>query len=325
MVRRLLGFLSWVASKTFHVALLLAIRAGMGYPCQASFSVLLPMNRYLQANQAHWDELVPIHERSGFYDLESFRAGRCSLDPLEVEEVGSVEGKALLHLQCHFGQDTLSWARRGARVVGADFSQPAVDLANSLAEELKLDARFVHSNLYDLPEALEGRFEVVYTGGGALCWLPDLDGWARVVAHFLKPGGVFYLREIHPFSYVFDDERTDEQLVYRYPYFPGAEPLRWEEDGTYADTTAKIRNRVTYEWPYTLGGVVTALVGAGLQIQFLHEFPVQMYHQFPCMKRGEDGYWRLPEGISLPLTFSVRAVKPEVHTDPAPYGGAGQQ
>lgn len=268
------------------------------------------MDPRLQANQAHWDEVVPIHERSRFYDLESFRAGRCSLDPIEVREVGDVGGKSLLHLQCHFGQDTLSWARRGARVVGADFSQPAVDLATRLAAELDLDARFVQANVYDLPERLEGQFDIVYTGGGALCWLPDIEGWARVVSHFLRPGGFFYLREIHPFSYVFDDERDDDELVARYPYFPGAEPLRFEQDGTYADRSAHIRNQVSYEWPFTLGGVVTALIQAGLRLEFLHEHAVQCYHQFPCMQQGEDGYWRLPERHSIPLAFSIRASKP---------------
>ena len=268
------------------------------------------MTPHLQANQAHWDELVPLHAASDFYDLDAFRAGKCTLDPLEVEEIGDVRGRSLLHLQCHFGQDTLSWARRGARVTGADFSQPAVDLAGSLAGELGLDARFIQANLYDLPTALEGEFDFVYTGGGALCWLPDLDGWARVAALFVRPGGVFYLREFHPFSYVFDDERSDDELRVRYPYFPGREPLRFEAEGSYADRAAPLRHRVTYEWPYTLGGVVTSLIRAGLQIDFLHEHAATGYRQLPGMVRGEDGYWRLPDPYSLPLMFSLRARKP---------------
>lgn len=266
------------------------------------------MNSYLRANQAHWDEVVPIHAASGFYDLETFRAGRCSLDPVEVEEMGDVAGLSLLHLQCHFGQDTLSWARRGARVTGADFSQPAVNLARGLADELGLDARFVCANLYDLPGVLEGAFDRIYTGGGALCWLPDLGGWGRVVAHFLKPGGVFYIREIHPTSSLFDDACPNDLRV-RYRYFPGPEPDRWDEGGTYADPGAQIRNTEVFEWPYTLGRVIDALLGAGLRLEFLHEFPWTCFQQHPLMQRAADGRWRLPASYSVPLTFSIRARK----------------
>jgi SAM-dependent methyltransferase len=266
------------------------------------------MDPYLRANRAHWDELVPHHERSRFYDLDAFRAGRCTLDGIDVREIGEVRGRSLLHLQCHFGLDTLSWARRGARVTGADFAPAAVELATRLAAELQLDARFICANLYDLPECLEGEFDVVYTGGGALCWLPDLEGWARVAAHFVRPGGFLYLREIHPLSLVFDDGREDGEMVARYPYFPGPKPLRFEGDGSYA-AEAKLRNRVTYEWPYPLGTVVTSLIRAGLRIQFLHEHQVQCYRQFPWMTQGEDGCWRLPGGPSLPLSFSLKASK----------------
>jgi len=267
------------------------------------------MDAYLKANQDHWNELVSIHAASRFYDLESFRAGRCSLDPIDVAEVGEVRGLSLLHLQCHFGQDTLSWARRGARVTGADFSERAVELARRLAEELGLEARFVCSELSALPQALEGAFDLVYTGGGVLGWLPDLERWAQVAAHFLRPGGTFYLREIHPFSWVFDDEAKAGPLRVRYPYFGTGEPQRWEEDGSYAGPNASLEHRVTYEWPHTLGEVVTALAQAGLRIEFLHEFPTASYRQFPWMEQGEDGCWRLPDTPALPFTFSVRAVK----------------
>jgi SAM-dependent methyltransferase len=268
----------------------------------------MALDEYLSANQAHWDELVPIHERSAFYDQASFLAGRCTLDPLDLEEMGDVRGLSLLHLQSHFGQDTLSWARRGARAVGADFSQPAVDLGNRLAKELDLDARFVQGNLYDLPEVLEERFDRVYTGGGALCWLPDLDGWARVVSHFLKPGGVFYMREIHPVSLLFDEKQKDA-LGVGYRYFPGPEPDRWDEGGSYADGEARTQNTVTYEWAYPLGTVVTALIRAGLRLESLREFTWTCFRQHPMMEQGPDGRWRLPERYSVPLTFSVRAVK----------------
>ena len=142
-----------------------------------------------------------IHESSEFYDLEAFRDGGVRLRDYEIEQVGDVRGKTLLHLQCHFGIDTLSWARLGATVTGADFSPKAIDLATRLAADLGLDARFVESNVYDLPERLEGSFDVVYTSRGVLCWLPDIRGWARVVAHFVKPGGIFFITEAHPIAW----------------------------------------------------------------------------------------------------------------------------
>jgi len=161
------------------------------------------MDEYLAANRALWDEWTAIHETSSFYDLEAFKAGGSRLRDYEVDEVGDVTGKSLLHLQCHFGIDTLSWARLGARVTGADFSDRAIELGRSLAAELRLDATFVRSDLYDLPSVLDGQFDVVYTSRGVLGWLPDLGRWAGVVAHFLRPGGVFYMTEIHPVAQAF--------------------------------------------------------------------------------------------------------------------------
>ena len=170
---------------------------------------------------------MPIHERSDFYDVAGFKAGKSTLMPVEVEEVGDVAGKSLLHLQCHFGLDTMSWARLGAKATGVDFSEPAIALARSLSDELAIDVRFVHSNVYDLPENLEGRFDIVFTSYGAVNWLPDLAGWARVVSHFLKPGGTFYVIDGHPFTWGLDDENPDD-IIIRYPYFRSDEPLKFE-------------------------------------------------------------------------------------------------
>src|SRR5205823_6481205 len=163
------------------------------------------MDEYIEANRKHWDELVSIHVKSAFYTVDSVRQGRTSLHPLEIEELGDVRGKRLLHLQCHFGLDTLSWARLGAAVTGADFSDEAIRTARELASELQIPATFVLSNLYDLPGALDGQFDVVYTSHGVLGWLPDIAGWARVAAHFVKPGGFFYVAEIHPVAQVFEN------------------------------------------------------------------------------------------------------------------------
>ncbi len=264
----------------------------------------------LRDNRARWDELVPIHARSAFYDLDGFKAGKCALRPLEVAELGDVAGRSLLHLQCHFGLDTLSWARRGATVTGVDFSESAIALARSLAAELGIDARFVCTDLNDLPAALAGEFDVVFTSYGAICWLPDLTRWAEVIGHFLKPGGTFYVAEIHPFSFVLDEHVGKNELRVVYPYFHATEPLQWESQGTYADRSARVEHARGYLWNHSLGDVLNALIGVGLRIEFVHEFPYCVCPLLPSMEQGPDGWWRLKHGDgTVPLLFSLRARK----------------
>lgn len=174
----------------------------------------------MAANLARWDEATPFHAAGSFYDLDGFRSGRQDVRPFDLEELGAVAGLDLVHLQCHLGTDTLSWARHGARVVGLDFSARAVAAARDLARDCGLDAEFVCANVYDAAAALDGRrFDVVYTGIGALNWLPDLDRWARVVADLVRPGGVLYLVEIHPMvQAVVEDGRTLCQDVFEAAY-----------------------------------------------------------------------------------------------------------
>ena len=267
------------------------------------------LDDFFEANRALWNEYAQIHARSKFYDLEGFKAGRSSLQAFEIEELGEVSGKSLLHLQCHFGMDTLSWARLGAQVTGADFSEKAIELAERLSGELDLDAQFICANVYELPQLMDSKFDIVYTSGGVLAWLPDLPRWARVIAHFLKKGGIFYMAEIHPFSQVFDDQAGVTTLRLRYPYFPPSGPLVLEVEGSYADRNAQVKQKVEYEWVHSLSEVLNALIGAGLRIQFLHEFPFTILAQFPeLMEQGLDGLWHLKEGgDSLPLLFSLKA------------------
>lgn len=269
------------------------------------------MDEHLEANRRMWDNLVPIHAQSEFYDVEGFKRGRCTLQEAEIDEVGDVTGKTLLHLQCHFGLDTLSWARRGATVTGMDFSEKAIELARSLAVETELPAKFICCNLYDLPKHLSGEFDIVYTAAGVLTWLPDMREWARVIARFVKPKGTFYLRDSHPTSYMFDDNDRVTEPVVRYPYFDVETPLRFDDIGTYADKDSETRN-VNYEWPHSLGSVVNSLIDAGLRIDFLHEFPFTPYQSHPFLSLGEDGMWRY-EGKQggLPLMFSIRATRGE--------------
>jgi SAM-dependent methyltransferase len=267
------------------------------------------LDDYFEANRALWNEFTRIHVRSKFYDLEGFKAGRNSLHAFEIEELGDVTGKSLLHLQCHFGMDTLSWARLGARVVGVDFSDEAIELAEKLAAELDLEAQFICANVYELPRVMHGKFDIVYTSGGVLAWLPDLPRWARVIAHFLKKSGTFYFAEIHPFSQVFDDDKGVSALRVRYPYFPPPEPLDFNVEGSYADPDAHIDQKVVYEWVHSLSDVLNALIGAGMRIEFIHEFPFTIYAQYPgLMEQGSDGLWRLKEDSgSIPLLFSLKA------------------
>jgi SAM-dependent methyltransferase len=260
-----------------------------------------------EANRANWDERVPIHASGEFYDVASFKAGEERLQSFEVAEVGDVSGKDLLHLQCHFGIDTLSWARRGARVTGLDFSAPAVETARSLASELGLGATFVQSDVYEAAEALEGRtFDVVYTGRGALNWLPDIERWAGVVASLVRRGGFLYLAEFHPFTEVFGDE----DLTVEHDYFQGDAPQVWDEPGTYADFDAETSNNLTYEWRHPLGEVVSAVISAGLNVEFLHEYDYTMFPRWPFLKKSGFDTYRPPEGRpKLPLMYSLRARK----------------
>jgi 2-polyprenyl-3-methyl-5-hydroxy-6-metoxy-1,4-benzoquinol methylase len=269
------------------------------------------MDEHEVVNRRRWDELVPIHARSAFYDVDAFRAGHCTLRPLEVEELGEVGGKSLLHLQCHFGLDTLSWARRGARVSGVDFAPAAVEQARALAAETGLAAEFLCARVQDLPAVHSGRYDIVFTSYGVLCWLADLRAWAHTIAHFLRPGGVFYMAEVHPFADVFDDRPESVGLHLAYPYFPPGEPLMEETQGSYADRTAVVENTRCYFWIHTLGEVLTVLLEQGLRLEFVHEFPYCVYPKFPGMTRGADGWYRLPPPRdALPLLFSVRARKP---------------
>jgi 2-polyprenyl-3-methyl-5-hydroxy-6-metoxy-1,4-benzoquinol methylase len=267
------------------------------------------MDKQISANQAHWDELVAINARSQMYALDQFKAGGCALHSLELEELGPVEGQTLLHLQCHFGLDSLSWARLGARVTGVDFSVQGIRLARQLSQECTIPAEFIESNLYELPEHLQGQFDIVFTSYGALTWLSDLPRWSRIVTHFLKPGGVFYMAEIHPVSMVFDEAAESLPLHAANSYFD-TEAIECEVEGSYADRSAEVKQKVCYQWNYPLGQAVSALIEAGLQLEFLHEFPYTVFQQYPFLEQGQDGYYRLPGGKELiPLMFSLRGKK----------------
>ena len=266
---------------------------------------------HLASNRKAWDGWAAVHFGSEYYDVAGFKTGKCTLKSVEVEELGDVTGKSLLHLQCHFGLDSLSLARRGARVTGVDFSEQAVSTAWRLNEEENLGARFVRSNIYELPECLDDRFDIVFTSYGALCWLPDPRRWAAVIAHFLKPGGFFYIVEHHVFMNVFDNEAYVTDLNVTDAYFHTREPARFVGEGTYACRDDQTTYE-SYEWTHSMADIVNSLTGAGLRIEFLNEFPFIDWQAFPFLERDGEGWWRMPSGKpDLPLMFSIKASRPE--------------
>jgi SAM-dependent methyltransferase len=270
------------------------------------------VDEYIETNRAYWDEVTPLHVASDFYDVASFKAGRSRLHSIERTEVGDVVGKTLLHLQCHFGMDTLSWAREGAIVTGVDFSPVAIATARSLSSELAIEARFIESNIYDLPDVLSGSFDVVFASYGVVCWLPDFPAWARVAASFVKPGGCFYLIDAHPLLMALDDSPGTAPLTLLYPYQSGGVPNQYPDvDGTYAEKDAKLQHRQTANFSHSLGEVVTSLVESGLQVEFLREWPFAASQALPRMTKSDDDYWRLPPSEpNVPFLYSVRARKP---------------
>ncbi|MHA2182276.1 MAG: class I SAM-dependent methyltransferase [Promethearchaeota archaeon] len=268
--------------------------------------------KFFNANKELWDEFARLHyeTESDEYSVKSFLEGRTTLKSYELEEMGNVKDKSLLHLQCHFGLDTLSWAREGAIVTGIDISSEGIRLAKLLAEQANLRATFIESNLYDLPKVLSDKFDIVYTSIGVLCWLNDLKEWGKIITHFLKPGGFFYIAEIHPFSMVFDNETKDIKVLQIYfNYFYNPEPTEFTADGSYG-SDAKIEPKKEYEWAHSMSDIINSLIEADLRIEFLNEYPFTVWKQFPFAERDLDGYCRLKnQKAEIPLLFTLKAVK----------------
>ena len=262
--------------------------------------------QYFETNKETWNKKVSIHAKSEFYDVKSFLKGKTSLNAYELEELGDVKGKSLLHLQCHFGQDTLSWSRLGAKSTGIDLSSDGIKEAAKLNDELGLDATFIESNLYDVPEKVAGEFDIVFTSYGVVGWLPDLKTWGEIIASKLKKGGVFYMIEFHPIVWMFDFLQTPPKLTY--PYLNKG-VIYEEYEGTYTNSDADIISK-EYGWNHGLGEVITSLTNAGLQIEFLHEFEKSPYNSFPEMDATDDGMFVLKdEQRMIPLLYSIRATK----------------
>jgi SAM-dependent methyltransferase len=273
------------------------------------------VEQYQAVNRENWDERVPAHLASPGYHVAQFAGDPDFLSPVvrfDVPRLGDIRGLRGVHLQCHIGTDTVSLARLGASMTGLDFSAPAVAAAQQLAERTGADARFVQADLYEAPEVLgRGDFDLVFTGIGALCWLPDIRRWAEVVAALLRPGGRLFIREGHPMMWALDETREDGLLVVRFPYFERPEPVVLEEEGTYVETEVVFQHNVSHTWNHGLGEVVTALMDAGLQLTALTEHDSVPWEAFPGrMEQIGGGEWRLAdEPWRLPHTYTLQAVK----------------
>ena len=269
-------------------------------------------SKFFDTNKLHWDESATIHMKSqtGTYRTDDFRKGEDILLPIESREIGDLQGLDLIHLQCHFGLDTLSLARRGARVTGVDFSPVAIEGARNLSRETGVPGEFVECNLYDAPDHVSGKFDRAYVTWGAICWLPDLEEWARIVHHFLKPGGSLYLLEGHPAALALDE--VDGNYVPTFSYFQGREPVAFDEDQTYTGDDDILQNKRSYFWIHPLSRIVNALLGQGMQLEFLNEHEEIPWKLFPSMVPAGEGMFRLPDGISpFPLGFSLKVKKPD--------------
>ena len=271
-----------------------------------------PFEHAEEANMARWNESALIHEKA-YQEIEMLRRGEEILDPLELAELGDVEGKRMLHIQCHIGTDSLAWARHGAVVTGIDFSEEAVGVAERLRDELDVEARFIQSNVYDLARTLAGEentYDIVYTSRGVLCWLRDLDVWARLIARFLRPGGTFYILESHPFLNTLEEQDAGT-LSFDYPYFHRTEPMFWKGgEPDYADVSQIVKNP-SYEWVWSISEIMTALLKAGLRIESFGEHERLFFRLYPSMATDDGRNFRLKgyEG-KLPLIFTLGASKP---------------
>jgi len=265
-------------------------------PPHGAFSWLsvLAVDEYLEANRRNWDERARAHAKGTFYDVEGFLAGKRFRKDVDRDALRDLRGKSLLHLQCHLGLETLDWARDGATVTGLDFSGEALTEARRVRDALGLRARFVESDVYEAVDALAGeRFDAIFTGIGALCWLPQLAPWAEVVHALLKPGGTFYLRESHPFLWSLDDARDDGMLVARYHWLE--QPVPDEEDGTSTYGADEVIDSARhYVWNHGFGDLFGALMGAGLKVTRFEELDFVDYPALDGFVQGEDGFWRHP-------------------------------
>lgn len=261
-------------------------------------------DEYLEINRLSWNNRVNTHLQSEFYDLAGFLKGKTSLNEIELNLLGNIKGKSILHLQCHFGLDTISLSRLGAAVTGVDLSDKAIESARKIANETNSGASFVCCDVYDLPRHLDKLYDVVFTSYGTIGWLPDLKKWAAVVSRYLKPGGKFVMVEFHPVVWMFDNDF--EKVGYSY-FNTGA--IVEKEKGTYADRSSDL-DQAYVTWNHGLSEVINSLIGSGLQLQALDEFDYSPYNCFNRTVGTDTGKFRIAHlGDRIPMVYSLVAVK----------------
>lgn len=264
----------------------------------------MDINKAFNTNRDTWNKKVAIHAKSDFYNLNEFKNGKSSLNKYEVTALGDVSNKSLLHLQCHFGQDTLSWARMGAECTGIDLSDAGIKLAKQLNDELGLNSKFVCCNVLDVSKHVKNQFDIVFTSYGTIGWLPDLKPWAQMIFERLKVGGVFYIVEFHPIAWMFDYASNPQKLAYGYHQ---KEAIYEEYEGTYADEKSNMISK-EYGWNQSLGEIVTSLINAGLTIECLNEYDASPYNIFPELEINNKGMYELSNKL-YPLLFELKATK----------------
>ena len=259
---------------------------------------------YLKINKESWNNRVEEHYKSDFYDIKNFKEGKTSLKEIELDLLGDVKGKSILHLQCHFGQDSIALSRMGAKVTAVDLSDVAIERAKQLAAECGEEVEFICSDIYELPQNLTAEFDVVFTSYGVIGWLPNLDKWANVISHFLKPNGKLIFVEFHPFLWMYDDE-----LKYiKYNYF-NKEVIKETETGTYANKEAKIELSYVW-WNHSLSEVMTSLMKSNLEIKTFQEYDYSPYNIFKNTVEFEEGKHRLKHlEDKVPIVFSLSSIK----------------
>ncbi len=263
------------------------------------------MNHEINTNRQLWDQWSRIHIDSEFYDLPSFLAGASTLNELETDELGMLDGLSVLHLQCHLGMDSISLARKGAEVTAVDFSEVAIKKARELASRLDIKVNFILSDIYDLKGLINKNFDLVYTSYGVISWLPDLNKWATLISWFLKPGGIFYMAEFHPLLWMLDEQFKK----IKYPYDSAGTSLVFRNVPSYAEPGIPLKNR-EINWHHGVGSIINSLIMAGLQIDFLHEHFYSPYPVFPEAVALSQSRWvhqKLKQNI--PYVFSIRAKK----------------
>ncbi len=278
-------------------------------PCKRteilSETIIQTQMNYFKNNREGWNEVTPLHIESDFYDVPGFKNGKTALKHIELIEIGEVKGKSLLHLQCHFGLDTLSFARLGAQVTGIDISDTAIQAAINLSKELTIPATFYQTNLYDIERVIKGEYDIIYTSYGAINWLDDLDNWARLIAKFLKPNGLFYMVEFHPYVYTLSESMEIEESYFN------TGPVESILDESYTDNSKTQKQGLRHtEWHHSISEVLNSLMNNGLQLSMFNEFPYQPYNCFKNMVKTGKEKWVFEKYKSrIPYLYSLKARK----------------